>query len=71
MLTPTTANTQTEADNLISKLAAMRTRGELKLIKGSFYDTILDVEFKVKGSNDRWSLRGVHDSHGSLTLSKI
>lgn len=46
-------------------------RGEIKMIKGSFYDTVLDVEFKIKGSADRWSLRGVNDSRGSLTISKI
>jgi hypothetical protein len=71
MLTPTTVNSQTEASALISKLAAMMNRGEIKLMKGSFYDTILDVEFKVKGSPDRWALRGVNDSRGSLTLSRI
>jgi hypothetical protein len=71
MLTPTTVNSQTEASALISTLASGMTRGEIKLVKGSFYDTLVDVEFKVKGSPDRWSLRGVNDSRGSLTLSRI
>ena len=71
MLSPTTANSQADAAALISKIAALMNRGEIKLIKGSLYDTILDVEFKVKGSSDRWSLRGVNDSRGGLTLSRI
>jgi hypothetical protein len=71
MLSPQTANSQLEANNLIAKLAGMMTRGEIKLMKGSLYDNIVDVEFKVKGTPDRWSLRGVNDSRGSLTLQKI
>jgi hypothetical protein len=71
MLSPITVNSQREANSLISKLAGMVTRGEIKISKGSLYDTILDVEFKMKGSSDRWSLRGVNDNQGGLTLSRI
>jgi hypothetical protein len=71
MLKPTTATSQVEVSTLIAMLAGMMTRGDIKLIKGSLYDTLLDVEFKVKGTSDRWSLRGVNDSHGNVTLSKV
>jgi hypothetical protein len=71
MHSPTTASSKADATALISKLAALINRGEIRLIKGSLNDTILDAEFKVKGSSDRWSLRGVNDSRGGLTLNKI
>ena len=71
MLTPTTATSQTEANNLISKIAGMKNRGEIKFMKGSLYDNLVDVEFKIKGTNECWTLRGVNDSRGSLTLQRI
>jgi hypothetical protein len=71
MLTPCTISTQSDADKLISKIAGMMTRGEIKIIKGSLYSATIDMEFKVKGTPDRWLLRGVNDNHGGLTLYKI
>jgi hypothetical protein len=71
MLQPTQAQTQTDANNLIAKLRAMQLRREIKLKRGDFDRTVLDVAFVLKSTGETWQLTGVNDSHGGLTLSKV
>ena len=70
MLEPLHVGSQTEATALLAKLSAMQLRKELKIIRGSFSETILHVEFRLKATGEIWLLRGVNDIRGGLTLER-
>ncbi len=71
MLEPVNCNSAQEAQALINKIVALFHRGEIKVIKGSMDTSVIDMEFKVEGTTYKWSLRGVMDVQGGLSLSRI
>jgi len=67
-----TVNSSADAAALLGEIASMKNSGAIKIIKGSLLsDPMVDVEFKVKGTAELWSLRGVSDVHGGLILRRI
>lgn len=59
----TNIGNQRELTEILSSLSAMRLRGEVKLIRGSFdLNSIIDTEFRVKDTGERWILYCVNEA---------
>ena len=62
-----TVHSSSEVESMLVTLRGMQLRRELKIINGSFdFHGVLDAEFKVKNSNDRWRVYCVEQGGGYL-----
>ena len=71
-LTETTITSKIQLDDILDSLNSMRLNREIKLIRGNFDSgtSIIDAEFKIKGTIEVWCIYCVNDGHGGGTLSK-
>ena len=62
-----TVRSSNEVETILVTLRGMQFRRELKLIRGSFdFHEVVDAEFIVKSSNERWKVYCVEKGGGYL-----
>jgi hypothetical protein len=62
-------SSQSQLEELVATLSALRLQGEIKIVNGGFQlSAMIDAEFIEKATGQKWRLRCVNGAHGGGSL---
>jgi hypothetical protein len=63
---------QAQLEDLVLALGAMRQEREITLVRGALeLAAMIDAEFVVRSTGERWRLTCINDAHGGGSLTRV